>query len=87
LSMSREMVPFMMIGGAVLRASQNDRFLGERSPHSGLLPGTLDLLILRTLVAGPRHCHSSAVNGADLDYEVAAQGRPMVLRSGTVVVC
>jgi PadR family transcriptional regulator PadR len=31
-----------------------------KPPRSGLLQGTLDLLILRTLLAGPRHGHGIA---------------------------
>ena len=34
--------------------------MGRSSPKSGLIQGTLDLLILRTLLFGPLHGHGIA---------------------------
>jgi len=46
--------------------------MGESSPD--LLPGTLDLLILRTLAAGPRHGYGIAQRLRDLSDEVLQVG-------------
>jgi transcriptional regulator len=46
--------------------------MGESSPD--LLPGTLDLLILRTLAAGPRHGYGIAQRLRELSDEVLQVG-------------
>src|ERR1700722_11199777 len=48
--------------------------MGERSSPSELLPGTLDLLILRTLVAGPMHGYGIASRLKQVSDEVLQVG-------------
>ena len=44
------------------------------TPHSELLPGTLDLLVLRTLVRGPMHGYGIAQRVKELSREVLQVG-------------
>lgn len=48
--------------------------MGERSGFSELLPGTLDLLILRALVAGPMHGYGIAQRLKQVSDEVLQVG-------------
>lgn len=48
--------------------------MGERTDGSELLPGTLDLLILRVLVTGPRHGYGIAQRLKQVSDEVLQVG-------------
>jgi transcriptional regulator len=48
--------------------------MGEQSKSPDLLPGTLDLLILRTLVSGPRHGYGIAQRLKQISDEVLQVG-------------
>ncbi len=48
--------------------------MGERSRASELLPGTLDLLILRALVAGPMHGYGIAMRLKQVSEDVLQVG-------------
>jgi PadR family transcriptional regulator, regulatory protein PadR len=48
--------------------------MGRKSPPSELLPGTLDLLVLRTLVPGPNHGYGIAQRLKQLSEEVLQVG-------------
>ncbi len=48
--------------------------MGERSSSSELLPGTLDLLILRTLVPGPIHGYGIALHLKQVSDDVLKVG-------------
>jgi transcriptional regulator len=48
--------------------------MGGRSKASELLPGTLDLLILRALVAGPMHGYGIALRLKDVSDDVLQVG-------------
>jgi transcriptional regulator len=48
--------------------------MGERPKTTELLPGTLDLLILRTLAAGPRHGYGIALRLKQVSEDVLQVG-------------
>ena len=48
--------------------------MGKASNSSDLLPGTLDLLILRTLLAGPRHGYGIALRLKQVSEDVLQVG-------------